>query len=390
MKRSLVFTTTGLGLGMGLMYFLDPNRGNRRRRLIRDQAVHLRHQGGKALTQSIRDLSHRTQGMWSNLKSLVDFRKEQPSDDLLTARVRSRIGRVTSHPHAIEVSSNEGRVTLRGSILEQEYDAVIHATQRVQGVQQIQPQLNSYFQAEGVPELQGGRRRKQAALDFMQVRWAPATRFLIGSMGAVSMIYALSRPFRRERVFLQASLMIGGSLMVLRSTTQLQFRQLLGIEKREGFSIHKTMNVQAPIEEVFRFWSKVENYSQFVTRAQEIRDLGEGRSYWRVEGPLGIPLSWIAEVYEISPQQKIAWRSLSDAHVQNSGEVRFYKDEIGGTKIELEFNYYPPLGIFGVAMAKIFRADPRKWIEDSFIQMKQIMEQRPTIEAPTKLSQVVS
>ena len=41
-------------------------------------------------------------------------------------------------------------------------------------------------------------------------------------------------------------------------------------------------------------------------------------------------------------------------------------------------------------MAKIFRADPRKWIEDSFIQMKQIMEQRPTIVAPTKLSQVVS
>ncbi|HEU4872992.1 MAG TPA: hypothetical protein VFT44_07825 [Pyrinomonadaceae bacterium] len=43
--------------------------------------------------------------------------KEDTSNEVLIARVRSKMGRVVLHPSAIEVTSDQGQITLSGSIL---------------------------------------------------------------------------------------------------------------------------------------------------------------------------------------------------------------------------------------------------------------------------------
>ena len=52
-------------------------------------------------------------------------------DDVLVERVRAQLGRLVSHPHAIDVEAVNGRVTLRGPILQAEVNRLLRASGRV-------------------------------------------------------------------------------------------------------------------------------------------------------------------------------------------------------------------------------------------------------------------
>src|SRR5262249_32815230 len=60
----------GAGLGAGLMYIFDPQQGRRRRALVRDEFVHALHELDDAIGVLSRDLSNRSRGAWSNVRSL--------------------------------------------------------------------------------------------------------------------------------------------------------------------------------------------------------------------------------------------------------------------------------------------------------------------------------
>src|ERR687897_2501449 len=129
----------GAAIGVALMYFLDPNSGRRRRARTRDKAVHAARvvsEGGKV---TARDTVHRVQGAWAEARKM--FEQEEVSDDVLIGRVRAELGRVVSHPHAIEVAAGGGHVTLTGPILGHEVRPLLRVTRRVPGVRAVSDQL---------------------------------------------------------------------------------------------------------------------------------------------------------------------------------------------------------------------------------------------------------
>ena len=58
MNKGLTFGA-GLGLGTGIMYLLDPDRGKRRRALLRDKAILGARKTGECVEVTARDLSWR-------------------------------------------------------------------------------------------------------------------------------------------------------------------------------------------------------------------------------------------------------------------------------------------------------------------------------------------
>lgn len=62
----------GLCLGVGLMYYLDPGRGRRRRALVRDQAVHLKHETEDNVSGKAKDLSNRARGVVAEARGAAD------------------------------------------------------------------------------------------------------------------------------------------------------------------------------------------------------------------------------------------------------------------------------------------------------------------------------
>jgi hypothetical protein len=134
--------------GAGLMYLLDPDRGTRRRALVRDQAARARHRLGDGLEATARDVGNRARGTAAELRAR--FRGEDVDDEILHERVRSAIGRAVSHPGAITVTPWQGRVTLQGPVLEAELDDLLREVRRVRGVSEVENELEVHREPGGV------------------------------------------------------------------------------------------------------------------------------------------------------------------------------------------------------------------------------------------------
>ena len=135
----------GLGLGAGLMYLLDPERGKHRRDAIRDKCVNAYHQTGQTFEDiggTFRDLGNRSYGILTEATAL--FRGEEIDDETLVERVRSQIGHSVSNASSIEVTANDGEVVLSGSVLSDELESLLSRAFKVRGVKDIQNNLKVF------------------------------------------------------------------------------------------------------------------------------------------------------------------------------------------------------------------------------------------------------
>jgi hypothetical protein len=224
---------TGVGVGAALMYLLDPDRGRRRRALVRDRAVHLARLGRDAAGATSRDLSQRGYGVAASVAGA--FTPQTDDDDVLVARVRSKLGRVTSHPHAVEVTANSGVVTLRGPILEAETPDVLRATRRVRGVSNVVDALERHAQPGDVPALQGAASGTATRRGRWQQQWPPATRLLVGGVGAGLLAYCGKR--RDAPAMLAGTL---GAAMVARALLNVDVARITGLSESSGSTVAQT------------------------------------------------------------------------------------------------------------------------------------------------------
>lgn len=176
----------GAGLGALLMFMSDPDRGARRRALVRDKAVHGARVSRRAIAATATDLANRTRGVAVNAWSGI--RAASVDDARLIERVRAALGRVCSHPRAIDVEALDGEITLRGDVLTSEAEAVLGAARSVRGVKDVLDELDKYEGADGVPSLQ---------LHLSRRRWAPATRTLVGMAAIAAAAFSVAAYARR-------------------------------------------------------------------------------------------------------------------------------------------------------------------------------------------------
>lgn len=231
MNKGLTFGA-GLGLGTGLMFLLDPDRGRRRRAFLRDKCAWSARRTGEVAQVTARDIRNRAQGIASSVQSR--FKSEPVDDQKLTDRVRSKLGRVVSHPSAIRVTSQNGVVTLTGPIMTAEAPGLLATVNRVSGVNEVVNNLEPHAESENHPALQGGRERQGSRFEFMQENWSPAARFVAGTLGASLAAYGGVR-----RGALGAGLGAAGLLLLTRGVTNTGFGHLLhlGASDKENGAI---------------------------------------------------------------------------------------------------------------------------------------------------------
>jgi uncharacterized membrane protein len=362
----------GIGLGAGLMYLLDPTRGKRRRKLLRDRTISVVHGAQQAIGKTARDVSQRAQGLAAEATHKIA--RDQPADEVLVERVRSRMGHFVSHPHAIDVEAVDGRVTLRGQVLAEEVKPLLHAVRGVPGVKELDNRLQIHRRPGRVPALQGGTTRIRARPALLGPSWSPSTRLLAGAAGSALMIYGLRR---RGSVGIPAGL--AGLAVLARSVGNLDPARMLGMSGgRRVIEARKTLRIAAPVEEVFGLWSRFENFPRFMSHLLEVRDLGDGYSHWVARAPMGAPVSWDAEITRWIPNRVLAWRSLPGSVVRNAGIIHFEPDPSGGTRVEIRLAYNPPGGVLGHFVARLFGADPRSEMDEDLLRLKSLIENGKT------------
>lgn len=128
----------GIAIGAGLMYILDPDRGRRRRSRLRDQVVHGAHEVedlGEGVASRARHLRNRARG--AVIEARGRLTREEVDDTILEARVRSQLGRLVPDPSSIRVTSEHGRVTLRGHASQSDFGHIVEGVQNVPGVHDV-------------------------------------------------------------------------------------------------------------------------------------------------------------------------------------------------------------------------------------------------------------
>jgi uncharacterized membrane protein len=356
----------GAAVGAVAMYLFDPDRGRRRRALLRDQVISAASHLDDAIEVMAHDLAHRAQGLVAEARSAMA--EEQVSDEVLVNRVRAKMGWVVSHPGAIEVRAAQGCVTLSGVVLEYEHEDLLRAARAVEGVKGIEDRLEVHKTADGISALQGGHQWPGERFELMQENWSPAARALVGSAGSVLVLYALKK---RTPLGLVAG--AAGAAMLLRGAANKPLRRLAGMTGRRAIDIQKTINVDAPIERVFDTLTRYENFPQFMTHIREVKVREDGGSHWRVVGPGGISVEWEAVTTKREENRLLAWRTVPGATVEHAGMIHF-EPVNGGTRLDIKMSYNPPAGALGHVVAKLFGADPKTKLDEDLLRMKTFLE----------------
>ncbi len=358
----------GMALGAASMYLLDPVSGHRRRSVARQKSGSRLRSFAHFLDMTSRDLKHRSAGLIYEAR--YQIRGRRADDDQISRRVAAKIGRYVSHPRALQIACNNGSVALSGLVLEHEVAGLIQGVKSVPGVKGVRQALETHKTGAGIPALQGGRARTGARTELRQTTWSPATRLLCGLAGASLILRATAKPSVGECLLGGAGLLLLG-----RSVANLPLKQVVGAGKgRRVIDFEKTLHINLPTDDVFAFFSDLENFPHFMRNIREVRDQGDDRTRWTARGPGGIDVTWTAAVTRLEPQRVIAWKSERGSQVANSGVIQFEPLGDQATRVSIRMSYNPPAGVLGHAVATFFGANPKQEMDADLARVKTFLE----------------
>lgn len=366
MSKLLTFPR-GFLIGASLMYFFDPRRGRARRARIADLATHLRRVEQRLVGKATRDAAHRARGLVQRV-SYARGSGAHTDDAVLEARVRARLGRVISHPGAIDLSIKDGKVVLRGAVLAQEASRAARAVGRVPGVRVVVDRLDRHATAD-VPEPSGADARPNSE------QWPPSARLAAITTGATLALYGLARGGATGKV-----LAATGAALATRGATNLPLERLLDhVLGRAPIELRKSIHLAAPPDQVFALWSRLESFPRFLqhVRAIHVNPREPARSRWEVDGPAGLPLQFETVTTRVVPDREVSWTTLPEQPIEHTGSVRFAL-EAGGTRVDIFLSYRPPGGAIGHAVAHLLGWDPKARIDDDMVRMKALLEDGQT------------
>jgi hypothetical protein len=188
MKR--ISLTTAALLGTAAAFAFDPVSGSRRRSRLRQRVGHSWRNLKHAAEVSQRDLSQRSRGVVAAARSR--WRHEEVDDDKLVHRVAANVGRVVSHPRALGITAEDGKITLTGHIIASEIPRLMRKAALVRGVKAVENKLTAHLTPADVPELQGPPRRMMGRRwGIGRTHWTPTSRLFGLTLGTGLFVYGL-------------------------------------------------------------------------------------------------------------------------------------------------------------------------------------------------------
>lgn len=145
----------GFALGAGLTYFLDRDRGTRRRALVRDKVVRAGHELEEVAVANARHARNRATGLVHEARA--GLMENAVDDRVLEERVRSEIGRQLSASANVDVTADNGRVTLGGNVPAHDLQRVVRAVKSVRGVDQVENLLSPDSQMNALQDQETAR-----------------------------------------------------------------------------------------------------------------------------------------------------------------------------------------------------------------------------------------
>lgn len=147
------------------------------------------------------------------------------------------------------------------------------------------------------------------------------------------------------------------------------------VKHREGVKVERSLTIDRPAEELYRFWRNFENLPRFMDHLESVSALDREHSRWRAKAPAGRVVEWEAEIINERENELIAWRSTEGSAIGNAGSVHFKAAPGGrGTEVHVVLQYDPPGGPLADLIARLFGEQPDQQVREDLRRFKEMME----------------
>lgn len=359
----------GAAIGAVVMYYMDPDSGRSRQARVRNQVYRWQGEIDDALNTSAHDLRHRARGVMS--QGLARFDDTIAPDQVLEARLRSRLGFLTRHPGGISVAVQDGQAILSGDVLETEAAGLLKGLGKVRGMRAIQNNLRVHAEAGDIQSLQG-----EGMPPANSSQWAPSSRLLAVSSATYLFFFGMLRGG-----FFGTLAQLGAVTLGVRALSNKNMRQIIKLAPKAAsgaVQVRKNLQINVPVKEVYSLWSNFENFPKFMENIESIQNTSADQSHWVVKGPAGSKVEFDAIMTRNEPENSIAWETTPESQIKHSGQVRFRPAGQQGTQVNVQMAYTPPAGVAGAVVAALFGKDAKSEMDTDLMRMKSLLEKGHT------------
>lgn len=103
-------------------------------------------------------------------------------------------------------------------------------------------------------------------------------------------------------------------------------------------SLVETVDVEAPLAVSWALWSDVTEWPKFLSHVKDVVRIDNRSFSWWLSLP-GAEKSFTAEVTELIPQERIAWKTTDG--VEHAGVVTFHRLSDTKSRVTLQIEYNP-------------------------------------------------
>ncbi|MEV6200673.1 SRPBCC family protein [Streptomyces sp. NPDC051771] len=103
--------------------------------------------------------------------------------------------------------------------------------------------------------------------------------------------------------------------------------------------VYDTIEVEAPLRQVYDQWTQFEEFPRFMDGVEEVRQLDDRLCHWRTK-VAGASREFDTEIVDQLPDQRIAWRTVG-GDVRQKGVVTFERVDDEHTLVRLKMEVEP-------------------------------------------------
>jgi len=103
-------------------------------------------------------------------------------------------------------------------------------------------------------------------------------------------------------------------------------------------SVTESVDVEAPIAQVYNQWTQFETFPEFMSGVESITQLDDRHLHWKIK-VAGVEREFDAEVTEQHPEERVAWKSTDGT--SHAGVVTFHKLDQNRTKVTVQLDWDP-------------------------------------------------
>jgi len=142
-----------------------------------------------------------------------------------------------------------------------------------------------------------------------------------------------------------------------------------------GVHIREWITINAPVEEIYRFWRQLDRLPEVVPHLAKVEQLDTKRSRWTAKAFDQVPVSWDAEIINEQPFELISWQTLPGQAIQTAGSVTFKPSATTrGSEVRVHLQYNTPGGKASTWLASLAGQDPAKYVRQGLFALKRRLE----------------